>query len=82
MGMQIRVSSGISNAPVILNLDCDMHSNNSQAIRHALCFFMDEKNGHEIAFVQFPQKFKNVTKNDLYGNSMVVIGEVRTGLES
>lgn len=73
---QIRVSSGISNAPVILNVDCDMYSNNSESIREALCFFMDEKNGHEIAYVQFPQMYKNMTKNDLYGSCMTVIREV------
>lgn len=39
---------------------------------------MDEEKGHELAFVQFPQKFKNITKNDLYGNSMKVIGEVNS----
>lgn len=76
--MQIRVSSGISNGPIILNVDCDMYSNNSQSIRNALCFFMDEEKGHEIAFVQFPQKYKNITKNDLYGNAMTVICEVNT----
>ncbi|KAG8658390.1 hypothetical protein MANES_03G142500v8 [Manihot esculenta] len=75
MNALIRVSSKISNGQIILNLDCDMYSNNSQSVRDALCFFMDEENGHEIAFVQFPQNFENVTKNELYG-SMRVIGNV------
>ena len=74
--MQIRVSSEISDAPIILNVDCDMYSNNSQAIVDALCCFMDEKS-HDIAFVQFPQKFENVTKYDIYGSSLRVISEVR-----
>lgn len=68
----------ISNGPVLLNVDCDMYSNNSQSIRDALCFFMDEEKGHEIAFVQFPQTFENITKNDLYGNSLRVIADVST----
>lgn len=76
MNALIRVSSGISNAPVILNVDCDMYSNNSQSIQEALCFLMDEKNGHEIAYVQFPQMYQNMTKNDLYGSSMTVVREV------
>ncbi|GAB4845931.1 glycosyltransferase 2 [Ancistrocladus abbreviatus] len=68
----IRVSSKISNGQMILNLDCDMYSNNSQSVYDALCVFMDEKQAQQIAFVQFPQKFANVTKNDLYSGSMVV----------
>lgn len=74
--MQIRVSSKISNGQVILNVDSDMYSNNSQAVRDALCFFMDEEKGHEFAFVQFPQNFDNVTKNELYSNSLRIINEV------
>ncbi|KAG9144127.1 hypothetical protein Leryth_013769 [Lithospermum erythrorhizon] len=76
MNALIRVSSEISNAPIILNVDCDMYSNNSQAVRDALCFFMDERQGNEIAFVQFPQNYENVTKNDLYGNSLLIIAQV------
>lgn len=74
--VKIRVSSRISDGDIILNVDCDMYSNNSQAIRDALCFFMDERRGHEYAFVQFPQSFDNVTKNELYGSSLRVISEV------
>ena len=74
--MQIRVSSKISNGQVTLNVDCDMYSNNSQAVRDALCFFMDEEKGHEFAFVQFPQNFDNVTKNELYSNSFRIYNEV------
>lgn len=76
MNALIRVSGEISNAPIILNLDCDMYSNNADAIREALCFFMDEKRGHEIAFVQHPQRYSNVTKNDLYGNVARVTHEI------
>ncbi|KAI4306230.1 hypothetical protein L6164_029522 [Bauhinia variegata] len=76
MNALIRVSSKISNGDIILNVDCDMYSNNSQTLRGALCFFMDEEKGHEIAFVQCPQDFENVTRNDLYGNALSVIREV------
>ncbi|PIN03406.1 Cellulose synthase (UDP-forming) [Handroanthus impetiginosus] len=69
MNALIRVSSEISNGHIILNVDCDMYSNNSESIRDALCFFLDEESGHEIAFVQFPQNFRNLTKNELYGSS-------------
>ncbi|KAJ9182509.1 hypothetical protein P3X46_006496 [Hevea brasiliensis] len=72
MNALIRVSSKISNGQIILNLDCDMYSNSSQSLLDALCFFMDEENGHEIAFVQFPQSFENVTKNELYDSLRVI----------
>ncbi|RVW33638.1 Cellulose synthase-like protein E6 [Vitis vinifera] len=72
MNTLIRVSSRISNGEIILNVDCDMYSNNSESVRDALCFFMDEESGHEIAYVQFPQCFNNITKNDLYANSLNV----------
>jgi len=74
--MQLRVSSNISNGKIVLNVDCDMYSNNSKSVRDALCFFMDEEKGHKIAYVQFPQSFENVTKNDLYGSSLISISEV------
>ncbi|KAK7278919.1 hypothetical protein RJT34_23958 [Clitoria ternatea] len=71
----LRVSSKISNGKIVLTQDCDMYSNSSQSVRDALCFFMDEEKGHEIAFVQFPQSFDNFP-NDLYGNSLSIIMEV------
>lgn len=53
-----------------------MYSNDSMSMRDALCFLMDEEKGHEIAYVQFPQNFENITKNDLYGSSLRAINEV------
>ncbi|KAG6394167.1 hypothetical protein SASPL_144747 [Salvia splendens] len=76
MNALIRVSSRISNGPIILNLDCDHYSNNSQSVRDALCFFMDDEQGHDIAYVQYSQCFDNITKNDLYGSSLRVPIEV------
>lgn len=37
---------------------------------------MDEEKGHEFAYVQLPQIFKNITKNDIYGNSLRLMTEV------
>ncbi|KAL4628063.1 hypothetical protein ACB092_05G209900 [Castanea dentata] len=76
MNALIRVSSRISNSPIILNVDCDMYSNNSKSVRDALCFFMDEEKGNEVGFVQFPQAFENLTKNDVYSSSLNVIMEL------
>ncbi|CAL5063861.1 unnamed protein product [Urochloa decumbens] len=74
--VKIRVSSVISNSPIILNVDCDMYSNNSDAIRDAMCFFLDQEMGHKIAFVQHPQNYNNMTKNNIYGNSFNVLNHV------
>ncbi|XVE90177.1 hypothetical protein DITRI_Ditri20bG0057300 [Diplodiscus trichospermus] len=73
MNALIRVSSRISNGSIILNLDCDMYSNDSESIKHSLCFFMDEEKGDEIAYVQYPQIFDNLTKHEIYGSSYRVI---------
>lgn len=70
------MSQNISNGQIILNVDCDMYSNNSNSVRDALCFFLDEKKGHQIAFVQFPQSFENITKNEIYDGSMRIGMEV------
>ncbi|KAF7073011.1 hypothetical protein CFC21_078070 [Triticum aestivum] len=77
--VQIRVSSVISNSPIIMNVDCDMYSNNCDTIRDALCFFLDEEMGHKIGFVQFPQNYNNLTKNNIYGNSHQVTNQVLMG---
>ncbi|KAL2467064.1 Cellulose synthase-like protein E1 [Abeliophyllum distichum] len=76
MNALIRVSSRISNSPIILNVDCDQYSNNSESVRDALCFFMDEEMGDNIAYVQYPQYSNNITKNDVYGNYLRIIVEV------
>ena len=39
-------------------------------------FFLDEKRGHEISFMQFPQNYDNITKNDSYACTLSVIGNV------
>ncbi|XP_043697953.1 cellulose synthase-like protein E2 isoform X2 [Telopea speciosissima] len=64
--IELRVSGIISNAPCILVLDCDMYCNNPSSIRQAMCFHLDPKLTHSLAFVQFPQVFYNVCNNDIY----------------
>ncbi|KAL4618569.1 hypothetical protein ACB092_06G020300 [Castanea dentata] len=76
MNALIRVSAYISNAPFILNLDCDMYVNDADTIQEALCFFLDEKRGHEISFLQFPQNYDNITKNDIYACSFSVVNNI------
>ncbi|WVZ22624.1 hypothetical protein V8G54_001168 [Vigna mungo] len=43
MNALVRVSTVLSNAPFMLNLDCDHYINNSKAIREAMCFLMDPR---------------------------------------
>ncbi|XP_072055026.1 cellulose synthase-like protein E1 isoform X2 [Arachis hypogaea] len=76
MNSLLRVSSVISNAKIILNVDCDMYSNSSESVKDALCFLMDEEKGHEIAFVQFPQTFENILKHDIYSSTLLSIVDV------
>lgn len=54
-----------------------MYANDADAVREALCFFMDEREGNQIAFVQHPQNFDNITKNDIYAASCSVVNKVR-----
>ncbi|MBA0820818.1 hypothetical protein Gohar_021708 [Gossypium harknessii] len=48
MNALIRVSAVLSNAPYLLNVDCDHYINNSKALREAMCFLMDPISGKKI----------------------------------
>ncbi|KAK1592882.1 hypothetical protein Q3G72_031904 [Acer saccharum] len=62
----LRVSGIISNAPYVLVLDCDMYCNDPTSARQAMCFHLDPHMSRSLAFVQYPQIFYNVSKNDIY----------------
>ena len=64
--LKIRVSATMTNAPMILTLDCDMSSNDPGTPLRALCYFSDPKVQSEVAYVQFPQRFRGIDKNDIY----------------
>uniref|UniRef100_A0ACD6AB30 Uncharacterized protein n=1 Tax=Avena sativa TaxID=4498 RepID=A0ACD6AB30_AVESA len=68
LNAQLRASALLSNAQFIINFDCDHYINNSQALRAAICFMLDQRQGDNTAFVQFPQRFDNVNPSDRYGN--------------
>lgn len=65
-----RVSGVISNSPYILALDCDMYCNDPTSARQAMCFHLDSNISHSLAFVQFPQRFHNICKNDIYDSQL------------
>uniref|UniRef100_A0A1J3FRS3 Cellulose synthase-like protein G3 n=3 Tax=Noccaea caerulescens TaxID=107243 RepID=A0A1J3FRS3_NOCCA len=62
----LRVSAVLTNSPVILVLDCDMYSNDPMTLVRALCYLTDPKIKSGLGFVQFPQKFQGISKNDIY----------------
>ncbi|XP_062205677.1 probable mixed-linked glucan synthase 7 [Phragmites australis] len=67
MNALLRASAALSNAPFVLNLDCDHYVNNSQALRAGVCLMLD-RGGGDVAFVQFPQRFDGVDPADRYAN--------------
>lgn len=56
----------MSNGQLILTLDCDTYSNDPRSPLHALCYFLDPDLSSDLAFVQFPQIFQGLNKNDIY----------------
>ncbi|GAU37245.1 hypothetical protein TSUD_318980, partial [Trifolium subterraneum] len=76
MNSLIRASAIISNAPYILNVDCDHYINNSKALREAMCFMMDPQGGKKICYVQFPQRFDGIDRHDRYSNRNVVFFDI------
>ncbi|CAN1744985.1 Cellulose synthase A catalytic subunit 3 [UDP-forming] [Linum perenne] len=72
MNSLVRVSAVLTNGPFLLNLDCDHYINNSKALREAMCFLMDPNLGRQVCYVQFPQRFDGIDKNDRYANRNTV----------
>ena len=70
--MQTRVSGVMTNAPYILNVDCDMFGNDPKLALHAMCLFLNPNSQKKVAFVQFPQVFYDALKDDPFGNQLVV----------
>ncbi|GMP53937.1 hypothetical protein CsSME_00019250 [Camellia sinensis var. sinensis] len=73
MNILTRVSGVITNAPFMLNLDCDMYVNNPQIVVHAMCLLLGVTDERDCAFVQSPQIFYDGLKDDPFGNQMVVL---------
>lgn len=64
LNVLLRVSATMTNAPIVLILDCDMYSNDPKTPLHALCFHLHPPS--QLAFVQFPQLFHGINKPDIY----------------
>jgi cellulose synthase A len=76
MNALVRVSAVLTNAPYFLNLDCDHYINNSKALREAMCFMMDPQLGKKVCYVQFPQRFDGIDRNDRYANHNTVFFDI------
>ncbi|XP_022856087.1 cellulose synthase A catalytic subunit 2 [UDP-forming]-like [Olea europaea var. sylvestris] len=76
MNALVRVSAVLSNAPFLLNVDCDHYINNSKALREAMCFMMDPTSGKKVCYVQFPQRFDGIDRHDRYSNRNVVFFDI------
>ncbi|XP_024020100.1 probable cellulose synthase A catalytic subunit 3 [UDP-forming] [Morus notabilis] len=76
MNALVRVSGVLTNAPYVLNLDCDHYINNSKAVREAMCFMMDPLLGKRVCYVQFPQRFDGIDEHDRYANHNTVFFDI------
>ncbi|KAK1591334.1 hypothetical protein Q3G72_006055 [Acer saccharum] len=70
LNVLLRVSGVMSNSPYILVLDCDMYCNDPTSAKQAMCFHLDPNISPSLAFVLFPQRFRNISNNDIY-DSMI-----------
>ncbi|BAT92150.1 hypothetical protein LR48_Vigan05g162500 [Vigna angularis] len=71
MNVLTRISGVMTNAPFILNVDCDMYVHNPKIVQHALCILLDSKGEKEVAFAQCIQQFYDGLKDDPFGNQLV-----------
>ncbi|OVA03409.1 Cellulose synthase [Macleaya cordata] len=75
MNVLTRISGVMTNAPFMLNVDCDMFANNPQIVLHAMCLLLGTKKEKESGFVQCPQYFYGSPKDDPFGNQLIVLQE-------
>ncbi|XP_058091251.1 cellulose synthase-like protein H1 isoform X2 [Magnolia sinica] len=73
MNILTRVSGVMTNAPFILNVDCDMFANNPHIVLHAMCLLLGFEKERESGFVQSPQLFHGVLKDDPFGNQGLLV---------
>ncbi|XP_023533242.1 cellulose synthase-like protein H1 [Cucurbita pepo subsp. pepo] len=77
MNVLTRVSGLMTNAPYIINLDCDMFVNNPDVLLQAMCLFKDPIIQGEYAFIQFPQCFYNGLQDDPFANQWIIMMQVK-----
>ncbi|XP_024993915.1 cellulose synthase-like protein G2 [Cynara cardunculus var. scolymus] len=83
LNVLLRVSETITNAPIVLTVDCDMYSNDPKTPLKALCYFLNPSiDSDNIAFLQFPQIFQGINQDDIYGAEFKFIFQINmTGFD-
>ncbi|KAJ4835006.1 hypothetical protein Tsubulata_013260, partial [Turnera subulata] len=74
--IELRVSAVMTNSPIILTLDCDMCSNDPQTAIRALCYYSDPEIRSKYGYIQFPQRFRGINKNDIYAGEVKRIFQI------
>ncbi|KAL2543799.1 Cellulose synthase-like protein G3 [Forsythia ovata] len=64
----LRVSSIMTNAPIVLTLDCDMYSNDPLTIQRVLCYISDGSIRPNLGYIQIPQRYHGLNKTDVYAS--------------
>ncbi|KAC9618554.1 hypothetical protein E3N88_45549 [Mikania micrantha] len=67
----LRVSSVMTNAPIVLTQDCDMYSNDPLTVKRTLCFISDPLARPRLGYVQYPQRYHGLNKDDIYGGEVL-----------
>ncbi|KAL9259096.1 Cellulose synthase-like protein [Drosera capensis] len=73
MNVLTRVSGLMTNAPFMLNLDCDMFANNPRVVLEGMCLLLGSKSERDSGYIQLPQKFYDAPESDPYGNLLLVM---------
>ncbi|MBA0768488.1 hypothetical protein Gotri_017285, partial [Gossypium trilobum] len=53
-----------------------MHCNDPTSARQAMCYYCDPQTSQSIAFVQFPQTFRNISEDDIYDSQLRYVFKV------
>ncbi|XVE93662.1 hypothetical protein REPUB_Repub01dG0213300 [Reevesia pubescens] len=72
MNVLTRVSGVMTNAPFMLNVDCDMFASNPNIILQGVCLLVGVEDEQECGFVQCPPIFYNASKDDPFGSQIIV----------
>ncbi|PWA91287.1 cellulose synthase-like protein G3 [Artemisia annua] len=75
LNVLLRVSEIMTNAPIILTVDCDMYSNDPRTPLEAICYFLDSSIDQNIAYLQYPQSFHGINQDDIYSAAFKFIFE-------
>ncbi|VFQ62161.1 unnamed protein product [Cuscuta campestris] len=73
MNVLTRVSGVMTNAPFMVNVDCDCYVNDPKVVMRAMCILLGAEDEKDAGFVQFPQSFYGALEDDPYGNQFKVL---------